>query len=115
MSWLSRWTRRAPRLSAPLVLYTRRACPLCDEMKVVLARAGAASGWSEVDVDSDPALARALGDQVPVLEVGGRIAFRARIREEGLARRLARLEKSFHLRGPGPGAARALEASREER
>lgn len=116
MSWLRPWVRGAARGRAPLVLYTRAACPLCDEMKADLARAGTIreSGWSEVDVDSDPVLAERFGECVPVLEVGGRLAFRARIRPGTLRRRLAQLERAWRQRGPGPGAAREVTEGTED-
>ena len=85
-------------------------------MKAELARAGLVgrSDWSERDVDADPMLAERLGSSVPVLEVGGRLAFRARIRAGTLERRLAQLERAYRRRGPGPGAAREAAAGGEE-
>jgi hypothetical protein len=44
----------------------------------------------EVDVDGDPALARAYGDDVPVLCVNGVRAFAHRLDRAALAARLAR-------------------------
>lgn len=106
MSWLGRLAGRARALSAPMVLYTRRSCPLCDEMKAELERAGLPErgAWREVDVDSDPVLAARHGHTVPVLEIGGRTAFKARLRADRLERRVAELERIFQRRGPGPGA-----------
>jgi len=44
----------------------------------------------EVDVDTDPALVRAYGDEVPVLCVNGRKAFKYRVDASALRERLAR-------------------------
>jgi len=44
----------------------------------------------EVDVDTDPALMRAYGDEVPVLCVNGRKAFKYRVDASALRARLAR-------------------------
>jgi Glutaredoxin-like domain (DUF836) len=44
----------------------------------------------EVDVDTDPALVRAYGDEVPVLCVNGRKAFKYRVDASALRARLAR-------------------------
>jgi glutaredoxin len=111
MSWLPRRPRPVDATGVPAILYTRRACPLCDEMKAELERAGLPSRWDfrEVDVDGDPELAARLGNCVPVLEIGGRLAFRAHIRAGQLPRRAAKLARTFRRRGPGPGAPRAVE------
>ena len=97
-----RWSRipgaRAPRREAPLpvVLYTRAGCHLCDEMKaaIELARdSGLAREpfeLEEVDVELDPELERLHGLSVPVLAIGGRVAFKGRLSPEDFARKLAR-------------------------
>jgi glutaredoxin len=56
-----------------LLLYTRRDCCLCDEMKNVVDEAsrGFRTRLSLVDVDSRPELAAAFGEEVPVLFVDG--------------------------------------------
>jgi hypothetical protein len=42
----------------------------------------------EVDVDSDPELRRKYGEEVPVLFINGRKAFKYRLRYEELAKKL---------------------------
>ena len=56
-----------------LLLYTRRDCCLCDEMKSVIDETskGFRTRLSLVDVDSRPELAREYGEEVPVLFVNG--------------------------------------------
>jgi len=44
----------------------------------------------EVDVDTDPSLVRVYGDEVPVLCVNGRKAFKYRVDASALRARLAR-------------------------
>ena len=92
---MSIWTRIVPRKSgAPLalVLYTRARCPLCDEMKAEIARAGLGSRCvlREIDVDSEPALALRYGRSVPVLEIEGRAAFKGRLTAADLRRKVER-------------------------
>ena len=56
-----------------LTVFSREACPLCDEMLAELAH------WAEsrgvpvqvVDVDTDPVLARRYGLKVPLLDCSG--------------------------------------------
>ena len=77
-----------------LTLYGRADCHLCHEMRrvvddVLLGRTEAVE-VVEVDVDGDPALVRAYGDDVPVLCVNGVRAFAHRVDRASLAARLAR-------------------------
>ena len=55
-----------------VTLYTRTECSLCDKAKEDLAKIQKKIPHRlvEVDVDSDPALQKAYGEQVPVIEVG---------------------------------------------
>lgn len=80
---------RAP---APVTLYTRRGCHLCEEMKAEIARAGRADEYAlrEVDIDTDPALAERFGRSIPVLEIAGRVAFKGRLTAPEFRRKLER-------------------------
>jgi glutaredoxin len=74
-----------------LRILTRRDCGLCDEMKAI-AECFVVSGEASlqaVDVDSDPELAARYGNEVPVLFVNGRRAFKYRVTGAELRRRLA--------------------------
>jgi glutaredoxin len=79
-----------------LTLYGRADCHLCHEMRRVVddvvrdTGRAAAVEVEEIDVDRDPALARAYGDDVPVLCVNGVRAFAHRVTPRALAARLAR-------------------------
>lgn len=82
----------ADRSPLAAVLYTRRDCPLCDEMKAEIERAGAGLLALEVvDVDRDAELVERFGWRVPVLEIGGEVAFEGCLEAERLAARVARL------------------------
>jgi len=61
-------------VSARVVLYTRVGCHLCDDARGVLQRVCADLGesYDEVDIDADPALREAYGEEVPVTLVDGR-------------------------------------------
>lgn len=73
-----------------LTLVTRRDCHLCEEMAAVVeaVRAAEACTLEVRDVDADPDLLARYSDQVPVLLVSGRRAFKYRVTEAALARRL---------------------------
>ena len=66
-----------------VVLYTRAGCHLCDQVKATLTRLEKRGEftWKEVDVDSDPELVRQFGEQVPVVFIDGRKAFKYRMAE----------------------------------
>ena len=74
-----------------VVLYTRAGCHLCDQVKATLARLEKRGGftWKEVDVDSDPDLQQRFTDQVPVVFIDGKMAFKYRMAEREFLRALA--------------------------
>jgi glutaredoxin len=75
-----------------VLLYTRKDCCLCDEMKAAV-RAVAEKiplRIEEIDVDRTPELAERYGSEVPVLFINGRKAFKYRVTAEELAKRLKR-------------------------
>jgi glutaredoxin len=81
---------RRPSAPVPVVLYTRRDCPLCEEAKRELARARTPLAVREVDVDGDEGLRAAYGERVPVIEIDGRVACEGRVAASEIERALAR-------------------------
>jgi glutaredoxin len=75
-----------------LTLYARPDCCLCEEMKTVLAqvRQEIPFDLQEIDIETDPALESRYGQEIPVLFVNGRKAFKYRLTVGELRRRLAR-------------------------
>lgn len=57
------------------ILYTRRDCGLCVEMRSALHSAAGSRAYRchLVDVDEEPALQRDYGTRVPVLVAAGRV------------------------------------------
>jgi hypothetical protein len=78
--------------SMRLTLYGRPECHLCHDMRAVVdaLRADVPFELEEVDVDGDPALVAAYGEEIPVLLVNGRKAFKYRVTPAALRARLAR-------------------------
>jgi glutaredoxin len=74
-----------------VMLYTRKGCHLCEIVKESLLKLHRRGGfqWSEVDVDSDERLRREFNDQVPVVFIDGRKAFKYRMDEREFLRKLA--------------------------
>lgn len=78
--------------SIDVVVYSRKDCHLCDEAKAVISALapGAARPFTvrEVDIDTDPALVAAYNDEVPVIFIGGRKAFKYHVDPAEFARKL---------------------------
>ena len=75
-----------------VILYSRQGCHLCDVVKESLARLSAAHGgftWREVDIDADPDLHRLYNEEVPVVLINGRKAFKYHMQEQDFLRLLA--------------------------
>jgi glutaredoxin len=74
-----------------VLVYTRKGCHLCEIVKeslVKLERRGLFL-WQEVDVDTDEQLRRQFTDEVPVVFIDGRKAFKYRMDEREFLRKLA--------------------------
>ncbi len=74
-----------------VVVYSRKGCHLCEIIKeslVKLQRRGSFD-WREVDVDADEELRRQFTDEVPVVFIDGRKAFKYRMDEQEFLRKLA--------------------------
>ena len=60
------------------VVYSRKECHLCDIVKETLTQiqGEAEFQWREVDIDADPQLRQKYTDEVPVVFIDGRKAFK---------------------------------------
>lgn len=72
-------------------LLSRVGCHLCDDARRLVERVAAetGTGWTETDVDTDPALRAEFGDLVPVVRVDGKELGYWRIDEARLRRALS--------------------------
>jgi glutaredoxin len=77
-------------MSAELLLYTRKDCCLCEEMKQVLRQLSPRYRFivREIDVDASADLQEKYGGEVPVLFINGRKAFKYRATARELEKRL---------------------------
>ena len=73
-----------------LTLYSRQDCCLCEEMRAVIGEVALEISLDveEIDVDSSPALQEKYGNEVPVLFIDGRKAFKYRVTPRELSRRM---------------------------
>jgi len=74
-----------------VLVYSRKGCHLCEIVKETVTKAHRRGGfeWREIDVDSDNQLRREFSDEVPVVFINGRKAFKYRMTEQEFLRKLA--------------------------
>lgn len=76
--------------SRSVIVYSRKGCHLCEVVKESLAKLSRRGGftWYEVDVDTDADLRRQFNDEVPVVFIDGRKAFKYHMSEQEFLRKL---------------------------
>jgi glutaredoxin len=74
-----------------VVVYSRKGCHLCEIVKESLVKLHKRGGfsWREVDVDSDVEVRRLYTDEVPVVFINGRKAFKYKMDEQEFLRKLS--------------------------
>jgi glutaredoxin len=74
-----------------VTVYTRSGCHLCDEAKQVIesVRRRATFDYEEFDIDSDPRLRQLYNEEVPVIAIDGKKAFKYRVTAVELLKILA--------------------------
>jgi glutaredoxin len=79
-------------MSHEVLLYSRKGCHLCEIVKESLAKLARQTqfSWLEIDVDSDETLRRRFTDEVPVVFINGKKAFKYRMNEQEFLRKLSR-------------------------
>ncbi|MBI2807886.1 MAG: glutaredoxin family protein [Planctomycetes bacterium] len=89
-AFFSRWFKRSPRQLSDvrLVVYTRAACPLCDDAIEILRKYQQEYGFTieTIDVDASEELKRDHGNCVPVVAIDGTVRFRGHVNEVLLKR-----------------------------
>jgi glutaredoxin len=76
-----------------VVLYSRKDCHLCEAVKETLERLvhRAAFTWREVDIDGDEELRKKFNEEVPVVFIDGRKAFKYSMTEDDFLKKLEHL------------------------
>jgi glutaredoxin len=74
-----------------VIVYSRKGCHLSEVLKESLSKLSRRGGfiWREIDVDTDNELRRQFNDEVPVVFIDGRKAFKYRMDEKEFLRKLA--------------------------
>ena len=77
-----------------VVVYSRQGCHLCDVVKETLRKLQdkADYRWREVDIDADRELQQKYNDEVPVVLINGRTAFKYHMSARDFLRVLAERE-----------------------
>lgn len=79
-------------MSLCVELYTRSGCHLCEEMKEIVRLVGKELRFElhEIDIDSSEDLRDRFGQEIPVLLINGRKAFKYRTTAKELRDKLSR-------------------------
>lgn len=72
-------------LMIAVTLYTRARCSLCDKARQAIAASGVPVTLTEIDIDGDERLLAQYTNDVPVILVDGREAFRHRVEPAAFA------------------------------
>ena len=74
-----------------VIVYSRKGCHLCEIVKESLVKLQKRGGysWREIDVDSDAEIRRLYTDEVPVVFINGRKAFKYHMDEREFLRKLS--------------------------
>ncbi|HXZ13975.1 MAG TPA: glutaredoxin family protein [Candidatus Sulfotelmatobacter sp.] len=74
-----------------VIVYSRKGCHLCEIVKESLVKLEKRGGftWHEIDVDSDAEMRRLYTDEVPVVFINGRKAFKYHMDEQEFLRKLS--------------------------
>lgn len=87
------YAARLPRMApvGEVIVYSRKGCHLCEIVKESLVKLHKRGGfnWREIDVDSNAEVRRLYNDEVPVVFINGRKAFKYRMDEQEFLRKLS--------------------------
>jgi predicted DCC family thiol-disulfide oxidoreductase YuxK len=76
-------------------LFTKEECSLCDKVREVILSARRVHPFEfvEVNIARDPRLLQRYGEEIPVVRIDGKDAFRYRLSERALIKKVVRAEK----------------------
>lgn len=76
-------------------IYSRPDCHLCDEAKAVIERVQQRCPFALriINIDEDPVLVRAYGNEIPVVFINGNKTFKYHVDEAELEKKVKRLWK----------------------
>jgi len=74
-------------------VYSRPGCHLCDEAKKIIERVRKRHAFSlrVINIETDPRLESAYGTEIPVVFINGNKAFKYRVDENDLEKKVKRL------------------------
>src|SRR5262245_35012589 len=95
-----------------VIVYVKSGCTLCGPAMESVERARRDVDFSleKVDISGDPALIAKYGNEVPVVTIGGRKAFKGRVQEGQLRRKLRRALELGDAEEAGAAGVEALES-----
>jgi riboflavin kinase/FMN adenylyltransferase len=91
-----RFFRAVPGTGVHIDIYSRPGCHLCDDAKEIIERVQARFPFSlrVINIETDPALEKAYGEQIPVVFINSNKAFKYHVDENELEQKVKRLWKT---------------------
>lgn len=85
-----------------VTLYTKPDCKLCVPVDEVIRRVGDDEDfdYEKVDITDDAELTRLYGNEIPVVAIDGRKAFKGKMTEQAFKKRLAKAQRASEADGP---------------
>ena len=82
--------------SIQIEVYSRPGCQLCDDAETVIERVQGRFNFALriINIETDPELEKAYGEQIPVVFINGNKAFKYRVDEVELEEKVKRLWKT---------------------
>ena len=76
-------------------IYSKPDCPLCDEMTALVSRVKGKETWiiEHINIESDPELEAEYKEQIPVMFINGRKAFKAHVSEGALKKKIMKAKE----------------------
>jgi len=74
-----------------VIVYSRQGCHLCEVVKATLLQLQSSADfrWREIDIDAEPQLRNQYNDEIPVVLIDGRRAFKYHMNADQFLRALA--------------------------
>jgi glutaredoxin len=73
-----------------VTIYSRPGCHLCDDAKAVILECASVADFhlEEINIDQNPDLSKRYGFDIPVIHINGEEAFRHRVTQHDLQKKL---------------------------
>ena len=84
-----------PQSPIKIRIYSKPDCPLCDEMTSLVHKVQGKESWEiqHINIESDSVLEAEYREQIPVMFINGRKAFKAHVSEDQLKKKIMKAKE----------------------